>query len=63
MPMHKGVFVPHPHCTVTSGECFSEGKCLAQCTAVKKKDHESRIKQLERGMVDLRRKIYMRPND
>lgn len=53
MPMHKNVFVPHAHCTVTSGDCFTEGKCLAQCSAVRKKDHEARIRELERTVVRL----------
>jgi hypothetical protein len=60
--MTKKEFVPHKHCTVASGDCFTEGKCLAQCTAWQKKDHEARIKQLERDMVDLRRQLTMRPN-
>lgn len=24
MPRHKGVFIPHSHCTVASGDCFTE---------------------------------------
>lgn len=25
------VFVPHDTCTVASGDCFVEGRCLARC--------------------------------
>lgn len=24
-------FIPHPQCTVMSGDCFHEGKCLMEC--------------------------------
>lgn len=57
MPKFKGVFVPHSHCTVASGDCFSEGKCLAGCSARRKKDHESRIRELERTVVRLEQTI------
>lgn len=31
--MAKRLFVPHPHCTVTSGACFAVGKCMSgECT-------------------------------
>lgn len=57
MPKHAGQFVPHSHCTVASGDCFYEGKCLADCSAGRKKDHESRIRELERTVVRLAQKI------
>ena len=69
MPMHKNAFVPHQHCTVASGDCFTEGKCLAQCSAVRKKDHETRIRELERTVVRLELMLnnrsvppHLRPN-
>lgn len=63
MPKYDGVFVPHSHCTVASGDCFTEGRCLAQCSAHRKKDHESRIRELERAVVRLAEQINdMRPN-
>lgn len=24
-------FIPHPSCTVTSGDCFREARCIAGC--------------------------------
>lgn len=53
MPNHEGVFVPHRHCTVTSGDCFTVGRCLAQCSARQKKDHEQRIRELERRLLQV----------
>lgn len=58
MPKHDGVFVPHSHCTVASGDCFTEGRCLRQCTAGKKRDMETRLRELERRVVDLQRIVY-----
>lgn len=57
----KDGFVPNPNCTVASGDCFTEGRCLAQCGAWKEKDHEARIKRLEQGMVDLRQRLAAQP--
>ena len=50
MPKHEGVFVPHRHCTVASGNCFTEGRCLENCSAHRRKDHEARIRELERRL-------------
>lgn len=58
MPRHKGVFVPHPHCIVLSGDCFNEGKCLRECTAQKRETHEKRIRDLEHRLLELERSFY-----
>ena len=58
MPKVDGQFVPHSHCTVGSGDCFVFGRCLGNCTARQKKDHEQRIKALENHIVSLRQEIY-----
>lgn len=57
MPKFEGHFVPHSYCTVASGDCFRESKCLAGCSAGRKKDHESRIRALERTVVRLEQQI------
>lgn len=63
MPKRSGHFIPHSHCTVASGDCFQEAKCLAACSAGRKADHESRIRELERTVVRLARLIHdMTPN-
>ena len=49
----EAVFVPHRHCTVTSGACFTIGSCQGNCSAVRKKDHETRIRELERRLVQV----------
>lgn len=50
MATHEGVFVPHRHCTVASGDCFTAGRCMNNCSALRKKDHEARIRELERRL-------------
>jgi len=59
--MHKGEFIPHPHCTSASGDCFYQGKCLRACTAQQKKSHDQRIKSLEQRIVRLERALYAKP--
>jgi len=58
MPRHDGVFVPHSHCTVTSGDCFTQGRCLSACTARKKRDTEKRLDKLEQRVLELERLVY-----
>jgi hypothetical protein len=58
MPMHEGHWVPHSHCTVTSGECFYQSKCLGQCTAARKRDQEDRIRALEHRVAELSKLVY-----
>jgi hypothetical protein len=58
MPKVDGQFIPHGHCNVASGDCFVYGRCLGNCTARQKKDHEQRIKTLEDDIVSLRQEIY-----
>lgn len=53
MPKHDGVFVPHRHCTETSGACFTEGRCLFACTALQKKSHEHQIRDLSRRLLQV----------
>ncbi len=58
MPMHDGHWVPHPHCTVSSGDCFYHLKCLGACTAARKRDHEARIATLEHRVAELSKLVY-----
>lgn len=58
MPRADGVFVPHHHCTVASGDCFVVGRCLGSCTARKKQDAAQKIADLERRLVDLEVIVY-----
>ena len=46
-------FIPKQGCTNASGGCFTAGACLYQCSAGRKKDHESRIRALERRLLQL----------
>ena len=47
------VFVPHAHCADASGSCLVVGRCLGQCTALRRRNHEKRIRELERRVVEL----------
>lgn len=60
MPKHEGEFIPHPHCTSASGDCFYQGRCLRACSAQQKQTHEQRIKSLEHRVVQLERALYQR---
>lgn len=42
------VFVPHPPCTVTSGDCFREGRCLDNC----QKRYEGNCQQKIRALLE-----------
>ena len=53
MPTFERVWVPPPHCTVTSGDCFQLSRCLGNCSVPRKKDHERRIKELEQRLEAL----------
>lgn len=53
MLKQDGGLIPHSHCTVASGDCLSEGKCLANCTARQKVSLEKRIQELERQLMQL----------
>ena len=46
-------FIPHSCCTVASGDCFTQGRCLGSCKSVQKNDHEKRMKELERKFIQL----------
>lgn len=58
MPTADGVFIPHPHCTVPSGDCFTQARCLRQCTAKQKKDQAQRITELEARVLMLEKALY-----
>lgn len=60
MPKQQGPFVSHSHCTEAGGDCFALGRCLAACSAGRKKDHEARIRELERTVVRLEQMISRR---
>lgn len=45
------IFVPHRACTVASGDCFTQGRCLSQCRQRAKRDLEKRVAELERRLV------------
>ena len=51
-------FVPHPQCTVASGECFQRSKCLAACRAGEKRDLAYTVRQLEGRVLELEKVIY-----
>ena len=53
LPDGEVVFVPHPHCTEAGGDCTVVGRCLGQCTARRRRNHEKRIRELERLVVEL----------
>lgn len=53
------VFVPHTQCSVPSGDCFSEGKCLNQCKADARKDCQAKILDLRRRVARLEQIVYM----
>ncbi len=64
MSIDENVFIPYACCTVSSGECFNQARCLDQCKKLQKVDHEKRLKELERkfvnlqlDMIDLQRKL------
>ena len=44
----REVFAPHHACTVASGDCFREGRCLDDCL----KRHEGNCLQQIRGLKE-----------
>jgi hypothetical protein len=58
MPRVEGEFIPHGHCTVASGDCFTQGRCLRQCSAKQKKDQAQRITDLEARVLMLEKALY-----
>jgi len=57
LPDGEVVFVPHAHCTDASGGCLVVGRCLGQCTAQRRRNHEKRIRELERRLVEMELKL------
>ena len=58
--MAADVFVPHAHCTVASGDCFTQGKCLRACKEQHTRDQDKRIAALEARMRELEQLVYRR---
>lgn len=53
----KEPFVPNPECMVASGDCFTLGKCLADC---KKRDywqHKQELRELQEHVAQLHSRI------
>lgn len=51
-------FVPHPQCTVPSGDCFVEARCLNQCKAQARKDCAKAIEDLRGRLLNLEKVVY-----
>lgn len=50
----EAVFVPHRECTKAGGDCFEQGRCLAACRSMARRDLAKRVAQLEREVGELR---------
>lgn len=50
----EAVFVPHHECTKAGGDCFYQGRCLAACKSMARRDLAKRVAQLEREVGELR---------
>lgn len=57
-------FIPHNECTVASGDCFHQGRCLDQCRTRSKaavaeavKEHSKELLRLEARIVKLERAL------
>lgn len=48
------VFVPHHECTKPGGDCFEQGRCLAACKSIARRDLAERVEKLERELGELR---------
>lgn len=46
-------FIPHRHCTNSSGGCFTAGRCLDACKDLYKHDDDRRYLALEWRVRDL----------
>jgi hypothetical protein len=53
-------FIPHRQCTVSSGDCFHDGKCLRQCREQEKKDMPEAIRNLEHRVKMLELAMHQR---
>lgn len=51
-------FVPHTHCTVASGDCFTQGMCLRACKEQHTRDQDKRIAALEKQVRMLEQLVY-----
>ena len=53
----KAVFVPHPECSVASGDCFVEGRCLDNCLRTRGNVLNDRLRSMEEHIVALEQRI------
>jgi hypothetical protein len=56
--MSKRDFIPHAVCTVASGDCFHEGRCLSSCRARAKQAQAQTVAELERRVLELERIVF-----
>lgn len=56
--MSRADFIPHPQCTVASGDCFTEGRCLGQCRAHAKQKEREKVANMEHRLAKLERIVY-----
>lgn len=53
----KEPFIPNPECMVASGDCFTLGKCLANCKKRAFYEHQTDIEAMKRRMTQLEIRI------
>lgn len=51
--MTRDTFIPHSECMVASGDCFTVGKCLAQCRKRSFHQHQADIRRLLERITQL----------
>jgi hypothetical protein len=57
--MQKPVFVPHPECSLASGDCFVEGRCLNNCLNTRGNVLNARLRAIEERQAQLERRIIL----
>lgn len=57
MKQEPNVFVPHGPCTVASGDCFREGRCLNDCLKRYEGSCQQQIRALLERVVQLEVRI------
>jgi hypothetical protein len=55
--MSEKVFVPYPPCSVTSGDCFVQGRCLDRCKKRNATITLAQCRELAERMVQLEIRI------
>lgn len=53
----KEPFVPHPPCMVASGDCFTLGRCLADCKNRDYWQHRKDLRELQELVAQLHARI------